>query len=297
MVKTGQPDASVAVAEFSFGNPDRALLDVEVVDLGRLTGRISPETRTVVHRTDFHQIFLVTRGQATIMVDFVDHPCAPGTLLHVTPGRVLRLPRPSTPDGGLQVRMVLFAPAFLPRLEPARALLSPFGPVVLRLPAHQRAGITRAIDDLATEYAHAVADTDEIAIEVLRHLLSALILRIARLPQPDDLAPAANDTFMRFQHELERSFAATRNASDYATRLGYTLRTLNRACHTATGRTAKTLIEARVILEAKRLLAHTDLPVAAIGRRLGFTEPTNFGKFFHRETGHPPGTFRTRERT
>nr|WP_296377757.1 MULTISPECIES: helix-turn-helix domain-containing protein [unclassified Pseudonocardia] len=45
-------------------------------------------------------------------------------------------------------------------------------------------------------------------------------------------------------------------------------------------------------MEAKRLLAHTDLPVAAVGRRLGFTEPTNFGKFFARLTGQTPGAFR-----
>ncbi|MFI2763371.1 helix-turn-helix domain-containing protein [Streptomyces echinatus] len=43
-------------------------------------------------------------------------------------------------------------------------------------------------------------------------------------------------------------------------------RTLTRACQAATGRTAKKLIDARAALEAQRLLVHTDLPVAAIGR-------------------------------
>ncbi|MDH6696830.1 AraC-like DNA-binding protein [Streptomyces sp. MAA16] len=132
-------------------------------------------------------------------------------------------------------------------------------------------------------------------MELLRHLLAALVLRIARLPTPHGSLPrpatTTGDTFLRFQHELEHSFATTRNAADYATRVGYSLPTLNRACQAATGRNAKTLIDARVALEAGRLLAHTDLPVAAIGRRLGFTEPTNFGKFFTRETGLPPVPF------
>ncbi|MFD0573877.1 helix-turn-helix domain-containing protein [Kitasatospora gansuensis] len=100
---------------------------------------------------------------------------------------------------------------------------------------------------------------------------------------------------MRFRHELEHSFATTRSAAAYAARVGYSLPTLNRACQAATGRNAKALIDARVALEAGRLLAHTDLPVATIGRRLGFTEPTNFGKFFTRETGLPPGTFRAHQ--
>ncbi len=49
-------------------------------------------------------------------------------------------------------------------------------------------------------------------------------------------------------------------------------------------------------LEAQRLLAHTDLPVATIGRALGFSEATNFGKFFTRQTGNTPGDFRRTQR-
>ncbi|MFI9076677.1 helix-turn-helix domain-containing protein [Streptomyces sioyaensis] len=61
--------------------------------------------------------------------------------------------------------------------------------------------------------------------------------------------------------------------------------------------TAEECIDDRGALEAKRLLAHTDLAVAASSRRLGFTEPTNFGTFFRRATGHTPGAFRARERS
>jgi AraC-like DNA-binding protein len=132
-------------------------------------------------------------------------------------------------------------------------------------------------------------------VELLRQLLGVLLLRMARLPASDTtpfIHGAQHELFQRFQHELERSFATTRNAADYAARLGYSLRSLNRACTDATGHTAKALVDARVVLEAKRLLSHTDLPVATIGRRLGFSEPTNFGKFFSREAGQSPGAFR-----
>jgi AraC-like DNA-binding protein len=52
------------------------------------------------------------------------------------------------------------------------------------------------------------------------------------------------------------------------------------------------VVDDRVALEARRLLACTPLSVAEIGRRLGFPEPTNFGRFFHREVGVSPGSFR-----
>jgi transcriptional regulator GlxA family with amidase domain len=50
-----------------------------------------------------------------------------------------------------------------------------------------------------------------------------------------------------------------------------------------------------VVLEARRLLAHTDDSVAAIGESLGFSESTNFGKFFEARTGERPGAFRKRQ--
>ncbi|WP_269859627.1 helix-turn-helix transcriptional regulator [Streptomyces sp. RPT161] len=131
-----------------------------------------------------------------------------------------------------------------------------------------------------------------------RQLLGAVLLRLARLPHPHHAASAraGGDVFRAFRYELERSFAATRSVQRYAAQLGYSPRTLTRACQAATGRTAKELIDARAALEAQRLLAHTDLPVAAICRVLGFSEPANFGKFFTRETGNTPRSFRTRRR-
>lgn len=84
-----------------------------------------------------------------------------------------------------------------------------------------------------------------------------------------------------------------RRAEDYARRLGNSVKTLTRACLAATGQPVKQVIDTRVALEAQRPLAHTDGPVATIARRLDFTEPTNFGKFFTHLTGTSPGRFRS----
>lgn len=52
------------------------------------------------------------------------------------------------------------------------------------------------------------------------------------------------------------------------------------------------MVTDRIVLEAKRLLVHSLLPVANIGYELGFSEATNFVKFFHRGTRQTPGAFR-----
>lgn len=296
MVETGQ----TPVVERGYRNPTRPDLGLEVLTFADLRARLPGEEFTRLNRLDFHHLTLVHRGEGTGTADFVDRPCRPGTLLHIRPGQVQRLP--TTADGGpagLDATVVLFTPDFPPRLPATvRVTDDPFGPDTWQLSPADHDRFRRALADLAAEYAALPAEEPEITRELLRHLLAGVLLRIARLPAPGDdgggtRAPAAaREPYRLFQHELERSFTVLRQAHDYAARLGYSLKTLNRACRSATGHTAKHLIDARVTLEAKRLLAHTELPVAAITHRLGFTEPTNFNKFFIRTTGQTPGVFR-----
>lgn len=300
MVKSGQVERS-GLIEFGFSNPDRPQLGVEVLDYARLRRRLSARTLATTHRTDFHELFLFTAGEGTTMVDFIRHPCTPGTLVLISPGRVLRLPCPTPADGAVEAITVLFTVSFPARLERIAPLLSPFGQVVWTIPTAERPGLLRALRELKSEYRRALAEADasSATIDLLRQLLAALLVRIARLPLTDQAGNrrgALHETFQRFQHELERSFTTTRNTSDYAARVGYSPRSLNRICQAATGRSAKALIDSRVALEAQRLLAHTDLPAAAIAHLLGFSEPTNFTKFFTRKTGESPGAFRDRER-
>jgi AraC-like DNA-binding protein len=81
---------------------------------------------------------------------------------------------------------------------------------------------------------------------------------------------------------------------EYASQLGCSEKSLNRATRTVVDMSAKALLLGRIVLEAKRLLAHSTSPVAVIAADLGFDEPTNFVKFFRRETGMTPGGFRGR---
>jgi AraC-like DNA-binding protein len=102
----------------------------------------------------------------------------------------------------------------------------------------------------------------------------------------------ATQTFLRFRDAVETRFASTRRLEDYARTLGYSTRTLSRASMDAGGVGAKEYIDRRVLLEAKRLLAHGDQPAAKIAIRLGFSSATNFSKFFRQRTGMTPLAFR-----
>jgi AraC-like DNA-binding protein len=306
MVGSGQRD----VIDIAYDNPSRTHTGIEVLTFDTLKSRLRRSVARRPSRLDFHQITLVRGGEGTAMVDFVTYPCAPGTLLHLRPGQVQRLP--SGADGrpaDLDAVLLLFTADFPPPLPATGDVLDGFGPVRWQLPPDEFGTFDRAMTELAAEYrtlrdehtpdVTAPAGTGSLTTALLRQLLGALLLRSARLPDPArppaPSVPGA-EVYRAFRRELERSFAATRSVEDYAARLGYSPRTVTRACLAATGRSAKQLADARVALQAKRLLAHSDLPVAAVSRALGFSEPTNFGKFFTRATGRTPGEFRRTQR-
>lgn len=276
-----------------FGQPSIAnapSMGVETMRLKEVYRR-SGVTPGRPQRVPAHLLALVTAGRAAFTVDFATYPCRPGTLVWVRPGQVLTLPPP-----GLDATLVVFQPDFPHQAEAADGRWETSG-TYWQPAGEDEEAIVDGISQLEIDYQRLVAG-EPIPLDVLRHHLAALLLRVARL-EPEGgpgVVERDSEVFGRFRQEIESRFAESRQVEEYADTLGCSVRTLTRASLAATGRTAKQLVDDRVALEAKRLLAHSDLPVAEVARTLGFTEPTNFGRFFSRTVGQSPGQFRAASR-
>jgi AraC-like DNA-binding protein len=225
----------------------------------------------------FHVLMLTTGGHGAAEVDFAGHRCRPGTLLWIRPGQALHVGVP-----GLDAALVTFEPGLAKDDDPT-------GPHRWQLSGEDE-------DAVISEFAQLAADCDRLepgplTAALLRHQLTVLLLRIALLAGPEPGGPESR-TFARFRRLLEEGHDSSRRVEEYAARLGCSVRTLTRASLAVTGRTAKQVVDDRVALQARRLLACTTMSVAEVGRHLGFPEPTNFGRFFHREVGTSPGQFR-----
>jgi AraC family transcriptional activator of pobA len=83
-----------------------------------------------------------------------------------------------------------------------------------------------------------------------------------------------------------------RSAQDYANSLALHVNHLNRSVKEITGKSTTTLINERIINEAKAILLHTDWNIADIAYALGFEYPTYFNNFFKRMTGNSPKSLR-----
>lgn len=273
-------------------------LDLEVFSVAELRLRGKEEIR-ITHRYEFHTLVCVTHGKCTQMVDFKSVSCAPGSLLVLRAGQAHNYGKDEDWDGW----NVLIRPEFvLPVSTTAHDLKLALD--LERLPEHMILNsqeMQKVTDLLQQMREDTLIDAQQEDVHaLLRHQLHTLLTRLSilqgRRQTQDPLISPASQRFQRFQQLVDERFTEWHQVADYASKLCYTEKSLARAVAAAMGMTAKTFIAARINLEAKRLLVHTDIPVVTIAEKLGFDEPTNFSKFFKREVGCTPGEFRKRQR-
>lgn len=93
---------------------------------------------------------------------------------------------------------------------------------------------------------------------------------------------------------LEQNFITLKRPADYAEKLNITVSYLNECMKNVTGFSVSHHIQQRVILEAKRLLYHTDQSVKEIANALGYDDYPYFSRLFTKVAGMSALTFRNK---
>jgi AraC-like DNA-binding protein len=293
MDRNGHADVTEVLYRASAGAPPGAELLDFIGLFARARGHdVDPYSPK---RLAFHELITVRSGILRCSVDFTEHVLTEGDWLWVRPGQIHQFRSDLTAAEGI---VVLFQPGFLsPATVEAARVDQPSRQQPLIPAGTDQDSVRRVVELLESEYRRLDGLSLEVHIEVVRHLLAVLVLRLAHVRGThggDETG--GSEAFRRFQQAVERDFARTHRVGDYAKGLGYSVRTLTRATSAAAGCGAKRFIDDRVLLEARRLLVHTDLAVTAIGERLGFPDATVFTKFFRQRAEETPAAFRTRAR-
>lgn len=287
--------------------------DLEIFLVSDLKRRTGAEAMQRTYSYAFYMLICVTKGQCVQLVDFEPISCGTGTLLAIRPGQAHNFGSDEDWDGWIMLVRPEFlspAPSAAPDLRPVFDLERLPSPLMLSTGELNRAAqtISRIHDDSLIDTssrspaaeAEGPVRTGDLTAHIqalLRYQFYAFVTWLAivygqRTQEPLHLGSLGR--FDRFKMLVEQRFAEWSQLSEYARHMGCTERSLTRATSEIAGISAKAFISRRISLEAKRLLAHTDLLVSVIAERLGFQEPTHFTKFFRRETGCTPSQFRTR---
>ena len=259
-------------------------IPVEVIELAELFTRFGPDYFASPERPSFCMMLLARSGRGVHTVDFEELPVIPGRLIQTRPGQVQLWDA----RGNFDASVVLSRPeaaataTWFPGHDAYRDLSPDAMMTAEALVAALRREQVRFVPDGASE-------------RLMNALFAAMSALFDRAPTTSSRShlPAA---YVAFRVAVENDIGGSHNVRDYVRHLGYSERTVDRACRKVTGQSAKAVLSERLVLEAKRLLAHTDKTAATIAAELGFTEPTNFHKFFARWARERPSQFRAQVR-
>ena len=262
---------------------------VEVLRISALRRRRMSHSIYELSRPDFHVLQVVIEGAGQHFVDFDSVRLRTGDVLHVRPGQIQAFDESSRHEA----LCVLFRPNAVKGALPLE-LTHPTRPCAVR--PHRRD--FEVLIDLATlleSMAHRAVDirTEHVAPDLLRAFLTTLAHLVEkRQPPPPMGTESAVDLVRAYERLVELHYLERHSATWFAAQLGVSVRTLSRACTAILNQTPKQHCDHRLTLEARRRLAHTDMTIETLSDELGFTEPTNFVKFFSRMTRQTPGEFR-----
>jgi AraC-like DNA-binding protein len=129
----------------------------------------------------------------------------------------------------------------------------------------------------------------------LQALTNLCYINISRNYKTSNNKTSNNKTYLskaiEFEMLIEKHFKELKSAGDYAKKLNITEKHLNRITRSCFNKTSTQLIAERIILEAKRLLIHTQLQVTQIGYELGYADKSYFVRFFKKNAGETPMEF------
>ncbi|MHA3978372.1 helix-turn-helix domain-containing protein [Halovulum sp. GXIMD14794] len=236
------------------------------------------------HRhAEMAQLFHITAGQADVRIDGRAGQMGPGSYLFVPPTIVHGFAFEPETDG-----LVMSFP------QPVVNGIAGMNPALARALSQPFAGC--ADTDLAAlfeQFRTGFAATGPFRAQVLVGLAHALLARAAEnAPQAGEAA--APTLLERLDTLIGQRHGGPWRPRDYAAALAVTTGHLSRVCRAASGMGAASYIERATMTEACRLLAFTQIPVAEVGYRLGYADPSYFSRRFRTRVGLPPSDYRAR---
>jgi len=250
------------------------------------------EEDRLAHRHDTHTFHLLQKGTVTIDIDFQQYTIEPSSIIYIHPHQVHRTTALNEIIVvSLSITNENLNPEYLNLLEG----IAPVKPLAL-------ASQTLILLNQAVSFCLAVFDrkADKLYHALLKDACNALVALILSTYLEQTKSTSKLSRFelitQAFRERLERNYTTVKRPADYAQQLNITTAYLNECVKNTTGYSVSHQIRQRIILEAKRLLYHSDQSVKEIAAELGYDDYPYFCRLFSNATGMSALAFRTKNR-
>jgi AraC family transcriptional activator of pobA len=241
------------------------------------------------HKHDFYLILFIVRGEGTHTIDFNSYEVYPNAIFLMTPGQVHWWKLSDDTQGYI----IFFTKAFYQmQMRESNLMEFPFYHSLTTSPA-MKIEKDEVINFTFAQMLREYTSIDKPNLRLLRTYLDLLLLELARNNKSENTATQGNTIKLRKVEQLiEKNFKTLKQPGDYGNLMNLSTSYLNNICKDNLGKTLTALIQERIILEAKRLFAYSDMNVNEIAAKLNYDNASYFVRLFKKNTGITPEEFK-----
>lgn len=157
----------------------------------------------------------------------------------------------------------------------------------LRLEKHAAEELGGVYDLLLAEYQKGPDN-----LIIVKAMLKVFLLKLMKVKEQEFTShDIQQKRVYEFLMLLESNYLQVRNIDFYAGKLDISSKRLNQVLKDKLGKTGTQIIHDRIILEAKRLIIHSEHTIKEIAYELGFSDRPYFSRFFKKQTGQTAEEF------
>lgn len=245
------------------------------------------------HKHSFYEIMWLTSGKSINVVDYHQITIEPQMLFFISPGQ-LHLMNQARQVKGFSITFTYdFLILNTPNSNILQELLfldNSFTMPYFKLDKKGIRELSPTLEAMQTESLR--PDRSPIILNHLLHIFLHSIQRMVSNRIPEAKNPGVVKRYKAFRNLVELNFTEKNHLTFYAEKLFLTPHRINEICKTVTGKTAGEIIRERILLEAKRLLLHSEMSIGEISATLGFEDFSYFSRQFKNKEGVTPAAFR-----
>lgn len=242
------------------------------------------------HRDDGHTFHIIEKGVIHIEIDFERYEIKAPAVVYMHPDQVHRiLDLENISVCSLSLKDENLNPDYLELLEE----IVPAKPLELD---HETNSMLSDIFGLCHNFS--IQKNNKLYYPLLKDSCNMLVAFLIS-QFPDQKKTESN--FSRFEivaksfkQLLEKNYYTSKSPSGYADQLNISTSYLNECVKNTTGSSVSQHIQNRVILQAKRMLYHSDRSVKEISFELGYDDHSYFSRLFTKATGMSALAFRNK---